>query len=69
MQVAIARVAPAAGRKAVASADLQRCLDRFLQAFDRDDDVLGDLAAALRGDGEGGRCHATATGGGGEQLA
>ena len=36
----------------VPAADLDRLLDRLLETIDRNDDVLADLAAALRGDRE-----------------
>ena len=52
VQVAVARVAPAAGGKPVPPADLERLLDRLAKTIERDDDVLAHLAAALGGDGD-----------------
>ena len=46
MQVAVARVAEREADQVVAAADLERLLDRLLDAVDRDDDVLADHAAA-----------------------
>ena len=51
VQVAVAGVPPAAGRKVMPAADLDRAVDRSLQAVDGNHDVLRHLAAALRGDG------------------
>ena len=50
MQVAVARVTPAAGPQAVARADLAGALEHLGQAVDRDRDVVGDLRAEQAGD-------------------
>ena len=52
MEVAVACVAPAAGGKAVAAADLERPLDRLLEPVERHGDVLAQLGAELRRDRE-----------------
>ena len=48
MEVAVSGVPPAAGRQPVPRADLERPLDGLRESVQRDDDVLADLAAALR---------------------
>src|SRR5215213_7737130 len=48
VQVAVARMAPAAGLQAMAGADLQHGFDRVAEAVEWHDDVLRHLAAALR---------------------
>ena len=48
VQVAIARVAPAARGETMARADLERPFDRLLQPVERDDDVLAQLPAMQR---------------------
>src|SRR5829696_10004699 len=48
VDVAVARVTPAAGRQAVAAADLERSLDRLFQSVERDGEVLAQLRAELR---------------------
>src|SRR5207248_354871 len=48
MEVAVSGVPPAAGRQPVPRADLERPLDGLGESVQRDDDVLADLAAALR---------------------
>ena len=46
MQVAVARMAPAAGGEPVPAADLRRRVDRLREALERNDDILAGLPAA-----------------------
>ena len=48
MEVPVAGMPPGAGAQAVAGADLKRRLDPLLEAIERHDDVLADLAAERR---------------------